>query len=114
MADRIDALGWLLEGEPWVRYRTRVDLLGQSEKDADARAGKALRHLLSLVRENGWPCAVSASLGNFRGPGRRGDPCPYATFLKRIAAKPYLFGMAAIIAAQADTNGRFAAQSRVG
>jgi hypothetical protein len=39
---------------------------------------KALDFLLGLVRENGWPCAVSPELGSFRGPGRKGDPCPYA------------------------------------
>ena len=128
---RSDVTDWLLEGEPWVRYRTRVDLLGQSEKGAshlthklafaadilhallsfglakNTRVGKALRHLLSLVRENGWPCAVSPSLGKFRGPGRRGDPCPYATPLM-------LKVLSAIVAAQADANGRFTAQSRAG
>ena len=26
-----DVVPWLLEGEPWVEYRTRIDLLGQSE-----------------------------------------------------------------------------------
>ena len=32
-----------------------------------------------LFRDNGWPCAVSKELGNFRGPGRKDDPCPFAT-----------------------------------
>lgn len=39
----------------------------------------ALDHLIGLVRDNGWPCAVSPALGNFRGPGRKDDPCPFAT-----------------------------------
>ncbi len=47
----------------------------------DTRVQKALEHLLSLVRENGWPCAVSPELGKFRGPGRKQDPCPYATLV---------------------------------
>jgi hypothetical protein len=34
---------------------------------------KAVRYLAGLVRENGWPCAVSKELGKFRGPGRKGD-----------------------------------------
>lgn len=38
----------------------------------------AIDYLVSLVRENGWPCAVSKELGNFRGPGRKDDPCPFA------------------------------------
>jgi hypothetical protein len=45
----------------------------------DARVQRAVEYLTELVRENGWPCAVSPELGNFRGPGRKKDPCPYAT-----------------------------------
>ncbi len=42
---------------------------------------QAVDYLIGLVRENGWPCAVSKELGNFRGPGRKGDPCPYANLV---------------------------------
>jgi len=42
---------------------------------------KAADHLASLVQENGWPCAASAEMGRFHGPGRRGDPCPMANLL---------------------------------
>lgn len=28
-------VGWLLDGEPWVEYRTRVDLIGQTENESD-------------------------------------------------------------------------------
>jgi hypothetical protein len=38
----------------------------------------AIAHLTGLIRDNGWPCAVSKELGKFRGPGRKEDPCPYA------------------------------------
>ena len=38
----------------------------------------AVEHLAALVRDNGWPCAVSKELGKFRGPGRKDDPCPFA------------------------------------
>ena len=38
----------------------------------------AIEYLAGLVRDNGWPCAVSKELGNFRGPGRKEDPCPFA------------------------------------
>ncbi len=37
--------------------------------------------LAALVRDNGYPCAASPELGRFKGPGRRSDPCPYATLL---------------------------------
>lgn len=193
---------WLLEGEPWIQYRTRIDILGQAENDPDVasaraamladgqvqrlvaelslwpgtvisshksagqpfhkltfladlglRAGDpgmdtiierilahqsaegpfqltanipthyggsgedtwawalcdapltvyalakfglsdhpavetAINHLSGLVRHNGWPCAVSKELGNFRGPGRKDDPCPFANLamLKALSA----------------------------
>ncbi len=38
-------------------------------------------HLVSLCRDNGFPCAVSPELGKFRGPGRKDDCCPYATLI---------------------------------
>ncbi len=39
----------------------------------------AAAYLAALARSNGWPCAVSKELGDFRGPGRKDDPCPFAT-----------------------------------
>jgi hypothetical protein len=45
----------------------------------DPAVKSAVGHLAGLVRENGWPCAVSKELGKFRGPGRKEDPCPFAT-----------------------------------
>jgi hypothetical protein len=47
----------------------------------DPRVQVAVEYLDELVRDNGWPCAVSPELGNFRGPGRKEDPCPYATLV---------------------------------
>jgi len=41
---------------------------------------KAVKYLVDFVRYNGWPCTVSKELGKFRGPGRKDDSCPYATF----------------------------------
>jgi hypothetical protein len=53
----------------------------------DPRVRKSVQHLMGLVRENGWPCAVSPELGKWRGPGRKDDPCPYANLvmLKALA-----------------------------
>ena len=45
----------------------------------DPAVRAALGHLVSLGRDSGWPCAVSRELGAFRGPGRKDDPCPFAT-----------------------------------
>jgi hypothetical protein len=35
-----NTINWLLEGEPWVRYRTLVDLLGKSENVNDVTKAK--------------------------------------------------------------------------
>jgi hypothetical protein len=58
----------------------------------DPRVQNAVEYMNGLIRENGWPCAVSAELGKFRGPGRKDDPCPYATLvmLKVLARVPDL------------------------
>jgi len=40
-----------------------------------------IEHLVSFIKPNGWPCIVSPEMGKFRGPGRKDDPCPYATLL---------------------------------
>ncbi len=88
----------------------------------NTKVQRASKYLRSLAQENGWPCACSPELGKFRGPGKKTDPCPYATLqmLKVLAysdeyinseesrigtdcmlhlwetrkkQKPYLFGM---------------------
>ncbi len=53
----------------------------------ETQVQKAAKYLAGLVRENGWLCVVSKELGTFRGPGRKNDPCPYATLamLKMLA-----------------------------
>ena len=49
-------------------------------KDHDALKAE-VEHLARLLRENGWPCAVSKELGKWRGPGRKDAPCPYANLV---------------------------------
>jgi hypothetical protein len=55
-----NALSWLLEGPPWVQYRTRVDLLGQSENDSEVVSSRQamlahpqIKILLSELKD--WP-----------------------------------------------------------
>ncbi len=43
--------------------------------------GKGIQYLAEKARDNGWPCAATPKLGKFHGPGRKDDPCPYATLL---------------------------------
>ena len=68
-----DTRGWALCDAPLLVYA--LVKFGLRE---DARVQKAVTALTGLVRENGWPCAVSKELGKFRGPGRKEDPCPFA------------------------------------
>jgi len=64
---------WALCDAPLIVYALVKFGLGNQPA-----VGAAIGHLAGLVRENGWPCAVSKQLGKFRGPGRKDDPCPFA------------------------------------
>ncbi len=68
-----DDWGWALCDAPVLLYT----LLKLGMKECVLESG--ISHLVMLAQENGWPCAVSPELGKFRGPGRKDDPCPYAT-----------------------------------
>ena len=57
---------WLLAGEPWIEYRTRLDLLGKSENDPNVKAAHKLMladsHISNLISElSGWPGTVISS-----------------------------------------------------
>jgi hypothetical protein len=47
----------------------------------DERVNQAAKYLASLSYLNGWHCTVSKELGKFRGPGKKEEPCPYATLV---------------------------------
>ena len=69
-----DTWAWALCDAPLIVYA-----LAQFGLQNDPRVKTATAYLLGLARQNGWPCAVSKELGKFRGPGRKEDPCPFAT-----------------------------------
>lgn len=71
--DGQDQWAWALCDAPLSVYA--LAKLGLRDDPAVRRAAE---YLAGLVRENGWPCAVSKELGKFRGPGRKEDPCPFA------------------------------------
>ncbi len=73
---------WMLCDAPTILYA----LLGFGLGDHPA-VQRAVEHLTSLIRDNGWPCA---SQTGFRGPGRKDDPCPLANLLalKALAQVP--------------------------
>lgn len=68
-----DQWAWALCDAPLIVYALACfDLREQPAFKA------AIGHLVGLLRDFGWPCAVSKELGKFRGPGRKDDPCPFA------------------------------------
>lgn len=77
-----DRWAWALCDAPLVVYALVGFGLG-----GEPAVRSAIDYLAGLVRENGWPCVVSKELGRFRGPGRKDDPCPFATLamLKALA-----------------------------
>jgi hypothetical protein len=80
-----DIWGWALCDAPLILYALVRFGLGENP-----RVQKGIQYLVGLARGNGWPCAVSKELGKFRGPGKKEDPCPYATLimLKLLASLP--------------------------
>jgi hypothetical protein len=90
-------IDWLLEGEPWIEYRTRRDLLGQSEKDSQVRSARksmlANDQVQSLLADlSGWPGAVIASHKSASQPFHK------LTFIADLGLKADDPGMNKIIA----------------
>lgn len=56
----------------------------------DARVSRGIETILGLAKPFGWPCAVAPELGNFRGPGRKDEPCPYANLVSLDLAAAFL------------------------
>ena len=84
--DGVPKWDWVACDSPLVHYA----LLRLGVTDAGVVAG--VEHLRSRIGEDGFPCFAAASMGKFKGPGRRGDPCPYANLiiLRMLAEAPGL------------------------
>jgi hypothetical protein len=77
---------WLLEGDPWIEFRTRVDLLGQPESDEVVQSAR--RAMLQDVKLDavltdltGWPGAVISSHKS------AGQPFHKLTFIADLGLK---------------------------
>ncbi len=80
-----DELSWMLCDAGSTLYA--VAKIAGTE---DQRVQKAADYLAGLAQsEIGWPCAATKTLGSFKGPGRREDPCPYANLLMVKALLPF-------------------------
>jgi len=66
---------WFACDAPTILYALLAMGLGDRKE-----VQKAVEHLRSIVSEKGCLC-VNNLPGNFRGPGRKADPCPYANLL---------------------------------
>lgn len=67
-------LTWVMSDAPVIIYSAIKLNNGINEK-----IKKAIDSVVQIVSENGWHCVSSKQLGKFRGPGKKDDPCPYAT-----------------------------------
>jgi hypothetical protein len=72
----VDEWVWCLCDAPLILF-----ILIKFGLSKDKAVLSAVQYLCSLVGDNGWPCAAAKELGNFRGPGKKSSPCPYANLL---------------------------------
>ena len=82
-----DQWTWILCDAPTILYA----LLEMGLKN-DPDVEEAVEYLTNLVDENGYRCKAAPELGNFKGPGKRSDPCPIANvyMLKALSQLPDL------------------------
>jgi hypothetical protein len=71
-----DTWTWMMCDAPTLLYALLAMGLGD-----DACLQRAAEHLTSLVDDSGWRCVGGPEVGKFRGPGRKGDPCPIVNVL---------------------------------
>ncbi len=72
----VDVFSWCLCDAPLLLLA-----LIKAGMDYHEHIKPGVDYLVSLCRDNGFPCAVSSELGKFRGPGKKADCCPYATMI---------------------------------
>ena len=81
----MDEMSWMLCDAGSSLY-AMVKLAGKNDPDVY----RAASYLAGLAREEGgWPCAATARLGKFHGPGKISDPCPYTNLLMIKALLPF-------------------------
>ena len=80
-----DTFGWCLCDAPLLLFA-----LLKAGINYGQHIKQGVDYLAGFYKESGFPCTVSQELGKFRGPGRKDDPCPYASLimLKLLSAIP--------------------------
>lgn len=69
------ARAWALCDVPTTLYA--LITMGYRNEAIDQAVG----YLAARQRANAWGCIVSEALNGWRGPGKKDDPCPYATLI---------------------------------
>jgi hypothetical protein len=75
---------WMMCDAPTILYA-----LVRYSMEENPQVQRAMDHLQSVIRENGWPCAAGEPMKpSFKGPGKREDPCPFTNLvsLKALAS----------------------------
>ena len=57
---------------------TLVYIIKAMDVPVDDAIQLAVDNILTGAQDNGWHCRVAPDFAGFRGPGRKGDPCPIA------------------------------------
>jgi len=80
-----DIFGWCLCDAPLLLLA-----LLKAGIDYEKHIKQGVDYLIAFHKDSGFPCTVSQEFGKFRGPGRKGDCCPYASLimLKLLSAIP--------------------------
>jgi hypothetical protein len=66
---------WVMSDAPPLIYA----VIKLNNLEITDRIKEGIDFIANAVADNGWRCAAGKELGRFRGPGRKSDPCPYAT-----------------------------------
>ena len=84
-----DIFGWCLCDAPLLLFA-----LLKAGLDYEKYIKQGVDYLVGFHQDYGFPCTVSKEFGKFRGPGRKDDPCPYASLimLKLLTAIPEYSG----------------------
>ena len=80
-----DGFGWCLCDAPLLLLA-----LLKAGVDYEKHIKQGVDYLVGFYTDSAFPCTVSKEFGKFRGPGRKGDSCPYASLLmlKLLSAIP--------------------------
>ena len=69
----------------------------------NTKVNKGIEYLVNLIEPFGFTCNVSQALAKWHGPGKKSEPCPYATLimLKLMNLDPEKYGNEIMICANA-------------